>query len=263
MISELIIPVIAMTSLGLLFGIGLAYALKIFGIEVDPTIALIITKLPGANCGACGKAGCAGFAEALVRGEVAPVRCPVTSGENQKAIAQILGIEPGSAEKMVAVCLCNGGKNAIDKYAYHGIQSCKASTLLFGGHKACSFGCLGLGDCAEVCLFGAIKIGEDGLPHVDEEKCTACGACVKVCPKKLFNLIPRKNEYYVKCSSTDPGPVKIKACKASCIACRKCEKACPSAAIKVESNLARIDYDKCQNIGKCIEGCPTSVIKNR
>jgi Na+-translocating ferredoxin:NAD+ oxidoreductase RNF subunit RnfB len=252
-----------MAALGLMFGVGLAYTLKIFGIEVDPTVALIITKLPGANCGACGKAGCAGFAEALVRKEAAPARCSVCSDETKKAISQLLGLDFASAEKMTAVCLCNGGKNAVDKFTYRGIQSCKAASLLFGGQKACAFGCLSFADCVEACCFGALSMGDDGLPHVDEAKCTACGACVKACPKKLFILMPRKNEYYVKCSSKDAGPVKIKACKASCIACRKCEKACPLAAIKVESNLSKIDCAKCQNLGKCSEVCPTGVIKNR
>jgi len=71
-IIRILIPVISMAALGLVFGVGLAYALKIFGIEVDPKFALLITKLPGANCGACGKAGCAGFAEALLKGEAMP-----------------------------------------------------------------------------------------------------------------------------------------------------------------------------------------------
>ena len=72
MIMNLLIPIAAMAVLGLIFGVGLAYALKLFGIEVDPTISMIIAKLPGSNCGACGKAGCSGFAEALKKGEAVP-----------------------------------------------------------------------------------------------------------------------------------------------------------------------------------------------
>ena len=261
MMSEILTPIIAMAALGLLFGAGLAYALKIFGIEVDPTLALIITKLPGANCGACGRAGCAGFAEALKNGEALPAGCPVTSDETRMEIAKILGLNDFSGDRKAAVMRCNGGVNAKNKYTYRGISNCKAASLLFGGFKACAFGCLGLGDCVDVCPFGAIKMNhKTGLPEVKKEKCTGCGNCVKACPKGLFELVPVSAQYYVKCSSKDATPVKVKACRASCIACRKCEKICPVSAIKVEGNLSHFDYGKCQNTGKCAEVCPTKVI---
>ena len=260
MITQLLIPVAAMAALGLAFGFGLAYALKIFGIEVDPTTFLILSKLPGSNCGACGKAGCAGFANALRKGETMPSGCVVSNEEARKSIAEILGVEYNPKLKTIARLLCSGGKNAKNKYIYKGIKSCKADSIMFGGHKACDFGCLGHGDCAKVCPFDAIKIGEDGLPVVDPKKCTGCGNCVKACPKALFELTPIKNNYYVKCSSRDPGAVVAKVCKSGCIACRKCEKACPVGAITVGANLAKINYEKCQNIGKCFEACPTKVI---
>jgi len=263
MIAHILIPVIAMAALGLVFGLGLAYALKIFGIEVDPTIALIISRLPGSNCGACGKAGCAGFAEALRKGDVMPAGCVVSNDEARKSIAGILGIDYNPKVKTTATLLCNGGKNARDKYTYMGISSCKAASLVFGGYKACAFGCLGLGDCVRICPFDALKMAEAGLPEVDPKRCTACGKCVNTCPKNLFKILPLKNMHYVKCSSTDPGGVTAKACKAGCIACMKCEKACPIGAIKVASNLSRIDCGKCQNMGKCFEACPTKVIVKR
>jgi RnfABCDGE-type electron transport complex B subunit len=261
--TDILTPVAAMAALGLIFGVGLAYALKLFGIEVDPLMLQILSKLPGANCGACGKAGCAGFAEALRKGEAMPAACVVSNDEARRSIAELLGLSPTTKVKTVAAALCNGGVRAVDKFIYHGIKTCKADSLVFGGHKACFFGCLGWGDCAENCPFGAIKITASGLPEVDEAKCTACGNCVKTCPKGLFELIPVKNSYHVKCKSTDTGAMTAKACKAGCIACRKCEKACPVAAIKVESNLSRIDYAKCQNMGKCAEVCPTGVIRLR
>ncbi len=260
---DILIPALTMAGLGLVFGLGLAYALKIFGIEVDPTLALIITKLPGANCGACGKAGCSGFAEALIKGEVMPSNCAVATEKTRGAIAEILGVEDKTKVKMVASALCNGGKNAVDKYVYRGIRTCKAATLVFGGQKACSFGCLGFGDCVRACPFGAITTSPSGLPEVNVEKCTSCGRCVAACPKSLFVVLPLEKKYYVKCRSTDPGAVVAKVCKAGCIACKKCEKACPAKAIKVESNLSWIDPEICRNIGKCFEVCPTKVIVKR
>lgn len=263
MITNLLIPVAAMAVLGLIFGLGLAYALKLFGIEVDPTISMIIARLPGSNCGACGKAGCAGFAEALKKGFAVPSGCAVSNEEARISIAEILGIDYNPKVKTIAAVLCNGGKRAKDKYAYRGIRNCKAASLVFGGHKACAFGCLGLGDCVDICPFDAISMGADGLPIVDANKCTACSKCVTVCPKKLFELVPIDKLYYVKCSSKDTGAVVTKVCSAGCIACRKCEKACPLGAIKVENNLSKIDYGKCQNMGKCFEVCPTKVVRRR
>jgi len=263
MIIRILMPVAAMAILGLIFGVGLAYALKIFGIKIDPAIFKILSLLPGANCGACGKPGCAGFAEALAKGEAVPAGCTVSNSEARKAISELLGLEHHDKVRMVATLLCSGGKRAKDKYAYKGIRSCKAASLVFGGYKACAFGCLGLADCVDDCPFGAISMGDDDLPVVDEAKCTACGKCVSTCPKSLYVISPGRVNYYVKCSSKDPGAVVAKVCKSGCIACLKCQKACPEQAAKVESNLSKIDPAKCKNIGKCFEVCPTKVIVKR
>jgi len=260
---NILTPVIAMAALGLIFGVGLAYALKLFGIEVDPAMMKILSLLPGSNCGACGRAGCAGFAEALKKGEALPASCVVSNEEARASIAELLGIEYKGKVKTVATVLCNGGTNAKDKFSYRGIRTCKAASLVFSGQKECSFGCLGFGDCAAVCPFGAIKITAQQIPGVDPKKCTACGNCVKACPKALYVLGPVACRYYVKCSSKDPGRIVAKACKAGCIACLKCVQACPTGAAKVESNLSRIDPEKCQNVGKCFEACPTKVIFKR
>lgn len=263
MIVKILTPVAAMAALGLIFGVGLACALKIFGVKLDPKIFKILSMLPGSNCGACGKPGCSGFAEALIKGESLPAGCAVSNEETRKSIARFLGLNHEEKVKTVATPLCNGGRAAKDKYVYEGIRSCKAATLLFGGYKACSFGCLGMGDCVEKCPFDAIKIGEDGLPIVDPKKCTACGRCVKTCPKNLYSLLPVSGGYYVKCSSKDSGAFTAKVCQSGCIACHLCEKACPIGAIKVESGLSMIDSDKCQNTGNCFEVCPTKVIIRR
>ena len=262
-VLKLITPVITMAALGLFFGAGLAYALKIFGVRIDPDTALIITKLPGVNCGACGAAGCAGFAQALKKGEAMPSGCAVSDDEARISIAQILGMDYNPKVKTIAAVLCSGGKRAKDKYAYRGIRNCKAASLVFGGHKACAFGCLGLGDCVDICPFDAITISADALPVVDAHKCTACGKCIAVCPKKLFELIPTDKLYYVKCSSKDAGGVVTRVCSAGCIGCRKCEKACPSVAVNIENNLSKINYGKCQSTGKCFEVCPTKVVVKR
>lgn len=262
MMMRILTPVLAMAALGLIFGVGLAYTLKMFGIELDPKVFKLISMLPGSNCGACGKAGCAGFAEALARGETVPSRCVVSSEDSRRSIAHFLGLDHEDKIKTIAAILCNGGVRAKNKYFYRGIKSCKAATLLFGGYKACSFGCLALGDCVRECPFDAIAIGAEGLPVVDPKKCTSCGKCVKACPKRLYSLLPEKC-YYVKCSSKDAGAQTAKVCSSGCIACMKCEKACPSGAVKVESSLSKIDQNKCKHTAGCIEACPTKVIVKR
>lgn len=262
---DIIIPVAAMTTLGLAFGLGLAYTLKLFGIEVDPTVALIITKLPGANCGVCGRAGCVGFAEALKKGETAPSNCVLSEEETRQAIAKILDIEYIQKVKKLAIVLCQGGKNAVDKYAYQGIKTCKASALIFEGYKACIWGCLGFGDCADVCPFGAIDMIE-GLPRINPDKCVACGKCVEACPKHIISLEePDKagKIIYVACSSHDKGAVTRKICSAGCITCGICQKL-SDGGFEIKNNLSIPNYEKLKKVENkqdIVIKCPTKVIK--
>ena len=135
---------------------------------------------------------------------------------------------------------------------------------LYAGETGCVFGCLGYGDCVTVCNFDAIHINpETNLPEVDADKCTACGACVKACPKLVIELRkkwPKNRAVYVSCVSKDKGAQVMKACKAGCIACGKCEKVCPHGAITIENNLAYIDPQKCKLCRKCVNECPTGAI---
>lgn len=104
---------------------------------------------------------------------------------------------------------------------------------------------------------------ETGLPEVDAEKCTACGACVKACPKMIIELRkkgPKNRRVYVSCVNKDKGAVARKACAVACIACGKCAKVCPFGAIVVENNVAYIDSFKCKLCRKCVAECPTGAI---
>jgi len=254
-------PILTLSILGLLFGIGLALFFKIFQTKEDPRIAQILEFLPGANCGACGFAGCFGLAQAIAEGKASPTRCAPLGLEKQKKIAEMFGIKIEEKTRLVATLICNGGIKAEDKFVYQGIETCFSANLLHGGQKTCPYGCLGFGDCVKVCPFGAIYMDkEKKLPVIIEEKCTGCGLCIKTCPKKILTLRPADKKVYVMCNSIDKGALVNKYCKSGCIGCYKCEKVCPSEAIHVKNNLAVIDYEKCTNCGECVKVCPTKVI---
>lgn len=264
--GSLVTTVLVVSGLGALLALLLFLVAKKFKVEEDPRIDEVEKMLPGANCGGCGFAGCRGMSEALVRKEdISDLYCPVGGGECMKMIAGYLGKASAEREPMVAVVRCAGScENRPRTNVFDGASSCLIASSLYAGNTGCSFGCLGLGDCAVKCEFGALSINPTtGLPEVDEEKCTACGACVKACPKRIIELrkkAPKGRKVYVSCVNKEKGAVARKACKVACIGCGKCAKACPFEAITVESNLAYIDYTKCKMCRKCVTECPTGAI---
>ncbi|HAX62001.1 MAG TPA: electron transporter RnfB [Elusimicrobia bacterium] len=257
-----IIPLLILGLLGLVLGVGLALASKKFAVKTDPRVDIIAGILPGANCGACGFAGCYNYAKAIVEGVAKPVACPVGGEEVSKKIAEVLGIKISSAPKTVARIHCNGDTSEKrQKGNYDGVKTCASAVLVAGGTTLCNYGCLGFGDCVRACPFDAIKLRENLPPEINEEKCTACGLCVKACPRNLIKLVPKEKRFIIACSSHDKGKVVRQVCDVGCIACGLCVKKCPNKAITIENNLAKIDYTKCQNIGECFRVCPTKCIQ--
>lgn len=251
-------PIIILGALGLLFGIGLFIASRVFFVKIDGRVEMIERVLPGTNCGACGLAGCTGLAKAIVHGQADVMGC-VAGGENvADQVAEVMGVKAGAVEKKVAVLRCQG-RNVKDRFVYEGIRTCEAATLIQGGPKECSYGCIRFGDCAGACLFDALHMVDD-FPQVDEAKCTSCGKCVEACPKHLFELVSLAKTVHVQCQSRDMAKDTRKACDVGCIACKKCEKICPFDAIHVENNLAVIDFEKCTSCGKCVDECPMKTI---
>jgi Na+-translocating ferredoxin:NAD+ oxidoreductase RNF subunit RnfB len=251
--------VLIFAGLGLLAGALLTVSSKIFEIATDKRIEEVTAALPGINCGACGFAGCADYAEAAVKGESVNL-CKPGGQEAADKIGAILERAPSKIVPQVAVVHCNGNcQLEIGKFTYKGIQSCKAADRFYSGSDSCSYGCLAFGDCVSVCPQDAIEI-KDRLAKVDKIKCIGCGMCVKVCPGQLIRLRDLGKDYDVRCSSHDTGKIVRKSCKAGCIACNICEKVCPEHAITVTDNLAQINYDKCTSCGICAEKCPSKVI---
>lgn len=256
---SILLAVLVVTVVGLIGAVILVLAAKFMYVEEDPRVALVQECLPGANCGACGYAGCADYAKAIVNG--APVnKCLPGGASAAEGAANVMGVAAGETAVIKAVVGCQGAKGVCKKkYDYEGMPSCKAANALFNGPNACAFGCLGLGDCVKVCQFGAIQV-ENGVAKVIAEKCTGCGMCKDVCPKKIIWMHDTAQKPVVMCANHEKGALTNKECTKGCIACMKCEKNCPESAIKVKDFVARIDYDKCTGCGKCIEVCPKQVI---
>lgn len=256
----LIKPVLVTGGLGLLFGVLLSIASKVFAVEIDPKIGAVLDALPGANCGACGHPSCEGLAEAIATGNAPVNSCPIGGQKVADNVADIMGLQASNVERKVAVVLCQGDdEKANIKYDYQGIEDCRVQMQVADGCKSCTYGCLGCGTCYDVCPFDAIDM-VDGIAVINKDKCTACMKCIDICPKNIIELVPYDNDYIVKCESEDKGKVVRKNCSIGCIGCKICVKNCPVDAIGFENNLAKIDYDKCINCGICEKKCPTKCI---
>jgi Na+-translocating ferredoxin:NAD+ oxidoreductase RNF subunit RnfB len=246
---------------GTFFAVVIALARKKLYVWEDPRIDEVNALLPGANCGACGHAGCRAFAESLVMGTAQAAECTVASPDARADVAGYLGVDVGSAATRVARLLCAGGCDVAPRHAdYQGLQTCRAAAAVAGGGKACAWGCLGLADCEVACTFDAIYMNDVGLPVVIPEKCTACGDCVDACPKDLFVLMPLEHKLIVQCKNLLEGAEAEAACAVACNACGRCAADAPGL-IEMVNGLAVIDYTKyALATPDAIKRCPTGAI---
>ena len=266
MTPTILYSVISLSALGALAALILYIVAQRFKVYEDPRIDEVEEALPAANCGACGFPGCRNFAEAVVKADnIDDFYCPVGGNETMKQVAKILGKEPVEQEAKVAVVRCNGSfQNLQKKNEYDGPASCALEHNLYKGESDCQYGCLGHGDCVEVCDFEAIYMStKTGLPVVIDDNCTACGLCVDACPRNIIELRKRARKdrkVYVACMNKDKGAAPKKACKAACIDCKLCQKECRFDAITIEDGLAYIHADKCTLCRECVPVCPTGAI---
>ena len=266
----ILIAVAALAILGFVLALLLFVVSKRFAVKEDPRIGQVLEALPGANCGGCGFPGCGGMAAACVKaadaGSLEGLNCPVGGAECMEQVAGILGMEVAAAAPKLAIVRCNGTcEKRPHVRAYDGVTSCRVANTTCMGETQCSYGCLGCGDCVAACQFDALHMNpETGLPEVDAEKCTACGACQKACPRGIMEVRTvsgaNKDAFVVTCMNMDKGAEAMKICASSCIACKKCQNACGSDAVHVGNNVAYINPDACVLCGACFEACPRGAI---
>ncbi len=258
--------VLSLSAIGTVAAIILFFIAQKFKVEEDPRIDEVEETLPAANCGGCGYPGCRNFAEACVNAtDLSNLKCPAGGAETMQEVAKILGLEAAEQIPMIAVVKCSGSlENRPKTTIYDSAKTCQIASSVYSGDTGCEYGCLSHGDCVTSCLFDAIHMNKNtGLPEVDQEKCTACNACVKACPNNIIELRkkgPKDRRVFVSCINQEKGGIARKSCKVACIGCMKCQKECPFDAIVVDNFIAYIDFEKCKLCRKCVSVCPTSAI---
>jgi RnfABCDGE-type electron transport complex B subunit len=258
----------SVTAIGFLLSLASALAVVLavanarLKVYEDPRIDQVHEMLPNTNCGACGEAGCRAFAEALVAGKQQSSACTVGGDETAQEVADYLGVEAGEAVKRTARLLCAGGSNvAIHMSEYQGHESCRAATAVGGGSKGCRFGCLGFGDCFDVCDFDAIRMSPNGLPLIDVDKCTTCGDCVDICPKNVIEIIPLDQKLLVQCKSELEGDEMLELCKVACTACGRCVADAAQGLLRMKKNIPVLSAELIHlQSPEATHRCPTGAI---
>lgn len=262
MFLTILLAAAVMLALALLFTITLGVAKVRFHVETDPRIDRINEILPGANCGGCGAAGCGSFARSVVDGKIAADGCPVGGPDTAALIAEIMGIEIVAGHPLRPVVRCQAKtSDRLGRALYRSISTCAEANVV-PGLQACAYGCLGFADCFDACRYDAIRMVQ-GLPVIDYEKCTNCGACTRQCPRNIIARVPFPNAsiYAVACNNHDPGRAMKSICKVGCIACGACVKAVEEL-FEVKANLAELNYNDYHKAdpAPAREKCPTKVI---
>jgi Na+-translocating ferredoxin:NAD+ oxidoreductase RNF subunit RnfB len=260
-----LITAIFALALAFILGAALGFFRDFFAVPQNPLVENIRVALPGANCGACGFPGCENYAAAIAAGNAGISACSAGGSAVTEKLAEITGMAGGAMQQVIAVLACQGSSlHTPPRGKYTGIESCRGAKLSTGSTKLCAWGCLGFGDCVQVCKFGALSLNkEKRLPVVDYAKCTGCRMCISECPQGLFKAVLAGQKGAMGlCSNLGANRQLVaKSCKIACIKCGLCVKQCPQHCIELVNNIPVVDLTKCNSCGTCVEKCPTKVFK--
>lgn len=255
--------VMIVLSVGLLLGFIIALASRFLSVPKEERIEQIEETLPGANCGACGFAGCAAYAEAVVLNGAPLTRCTSLSADGLRKIGGIMGQKveaQAEPEKAFIACHAAAADAPERQFLYSGLDDCNSRALFYKGPKKCKYGCLGGGSCIEVCPVNAIYRDKRNRVVIDRKKCISCRKCVEVCPMNVIRMIPESADYAVACSHPGKG-VQTKAdCGVGCLGCSLCVKNSPEGGFVMNGFLAEIDYTRSGDRAKAAEKCPVRCI---
>ena len=167
--EAILTAVIPVVIIGVICAAVLVIASKVMAVKEDERFPKVRECLPGANCGACGFAGCDGYAKALCENPDTPTNLCIPGADGvSRQLSEVLGVEFADVVEQVAVVHCSGDcAHTQDKVQYEGIESCTAAKLMYGGKGSCTYGCLGLGDCAKVCPQDAVCNPSSDIPDIE------------------------------------------------------------------------------------------------
>lgn len=157
--------VLALLTLGLVFGAVLGFGAITFKVEGDPIVDQINVILPQTQCGQCGYPGCKPYAEAIASGDLIN-KCPPGGEAGIHALADLLDVEV----------------IALDDE--HGMEDIRKVAFIREDE------CIGCTKCIQACPVDAI-LGAAKLMHtVIVSECTGCDLCVEPCPVDCIDMLP-------------------------------------------------------------------------
>ena len=120
--------------------------------------------------------GCLGYGTCVAA-------CPFDAIHLENGVAVVDKEQCKACGKCIAAC----PKNLIELIPYEAkhVVQCSSNDKGKDVMKACSVGCIGCMKCQKNCPEGAITV-TNSVAHIDQDKCTGCGVCAEVCPKKII-----------------------------------------------------------------------------
>ena len=160
----LVAALLALVSLGLVFGALLGFAAVRFRTEGNPIVDQINDILPQTQCGQCGYPGCRPYSEAIAQGE-AINKCPPGGEAVIQQLADLLDVE------------------ALPLDAEHGEEKPKTFAYIREDE------CIGCTKCIQACPVDAILGAAKHMHTVIVSECTGCDLCVEPCPVDCIDML--------------------------------------------------------------------------